>query len=132
MDTTALAELLALLRATPQGSLPLTDIRALETTVRRLGYDDPCWVDTEDAKALLGITHDGTVPALIRLGHFRHRALSNGRIEVRLVDVHYERIVRESLLAIGGDELTEAELKMMNDARPGTNPWDREETLPSQ
>ena len=125
MDTTALAELLTLLRATPQGSLPLTDIRALETTVRRLGYDDPCWVDGEDAKALLGITHDGTVPLLVRHGQVRSRGG-----EVRLVDVLYQRLVAESLLAIGGDELTPEELRVLSAARPGTLPWQREEHSP--
>jgi hypothetical protein len=50
---------------------------------------------------------------------------------VRLDDVLYRRAEREGLMAIGGDELTQDELRTMKEARPGRNPWEREGTPPS-
>jgi hypothetical protein len=130
--TTTIDELTALLRATPQGCLDRDDVDRLEALVRRLHRDEQQWVSPADAKDILGVTHDGTVPYLIRHGHLRHRTTADGHPQVRLVDVLYERLVREVLAAFGGDELTEEELGILKETRPGTNPWEREETTPSQ
>ena len=122
---TTLAEMMDLLRRTPQGSLPLDAIQCLEQLVRKLGYDER-WITADGATKILGITLPAVVPFLAQRGLLRSRKGTEGNLDVRLVDVLHERLVTESLLAIGGDELTEEELAIMNAARPGTNPWERE------
>ena len=74
---------------------------------------------------------DLTIPAMIQHGQNRGHVSPGGVCSAGLVDVLRERWVPESLLAPGGDELSPEEFKRMKDDRPGTNPWERQESSPS-
>ena len=64
--------------------------------------------------------------AWARLGLLRSRQLPHGRVQVLLDDVLRRRAENEALLAIDGTELSPDELRILKEARPGTNPWERE------
>jgi hypothetical protein len=83
------------------------------------------WVGTTEAKRLLGLGSENTVKAWARLGLLRSRRLPNGRVQVLLDDVLRRREETEGLSAIGGHDLTEEELRIMRETRPGSNPWER-------
>jgi hypothetical protein len=124
---TSLEELLQLLRETPQGGLSLDAISALRAAIRRLGYDDPHWTDVDEARHILGVTSPMTVPTLAQAGLLRSRLSPEGRLEVGFVDLLHERLVREGLLAIGGDELTPDELQGFGTVQPVSATRGREE-----
>jgi len=101
--------------------------------VRKLLAKGPVrWIGTAKAKRLLGATVPNAVPTWIRLGLLRSRSLPDGRIQVRLDDVLWRRQENEGLSAIGGEELTEEELEEMHQARPGKDPWEREQASHTQ
>lgn len=116
-----------LLRETPQGSLNLDAIDALRVMVGRLGRDDRRWIDTDETQRVLGVTSSITVPTLVQAGLLRGRVSADACLEVRLVDVLHERLVREGLLAIGGDELTQDELRAFGGMQPVRDAGVREE-----
>ena len=129
--TTELKEMLALLRETPQGSLPIDDIDRLEAIVRRVVRDEPCWISEEEAAALLGATVPGSIAYLAKRGFLPSRHSPDGSLELPFASILYERMVREGLMAIGGRELTEEEKRILSESRPGTLPWKREGATPS-
>ena len=90
-----------------------------------LSPEGACWVGTTEAKRLIGVGSENTVKAWARLGLLRSRTLPNGRTQVLLEDVLRRRAEDEALLAADGDDLTPAELKDLESARPGTSPWQR-------
>ncbi len=101
--------------------------RRIHRVVELLSDEDARWVGTTEAKRLLGVSSENTVKAWARTGLLRSRALPNGRIQVLLDDVLERRAETEDLTAIGGDELSPDELRTLRTARPGTNPWQREQ-----
>jgi hypothetical protein len=129
--TTELKEMLALLRETPQGRLPLDDIDRLEAIVRKIVRDAPCWISEEEAAALLGATIPGSIAYLAERGFLPSRRSPDGSLELSFASILYERMVREGLMAIGGEELTEEEKRILSESRPGTLPWKREGATPS-
>jgi hypothetical protein len=130
-QTTELKEMLALLRTTPFGSLPIEYVRMVEGAARRLAQEEPCWIPIDDVYALMGATNPGSMEYWVKHGLLRGRTEPDGSLVVRLDDVLYRRAENEGLAAFGGDEMTEEELRILTKARPGRNPWDREETSPS-
>ena len=90
-----------------------------------LSGEDAEWVGEEEARRILGFTVENAIKAWARLELLRSR-IQDGRLEVRLDDVLYRRMENEALRAIGGEDLTEEELKIMREERPGKNPWERE------
>ncbi|MBA2450226.1 MAG: hypothetical protein H0V51_19605 [Chloroflexi bacterium] len=90
-----------------------------------LSGEDAEWVGEEEARRILGFTMENAIKAWARLELLRSR-IQDGRLEVRLDDVLYRRMENEALRAIGGEDLTEEELKIMREERPGKNPWERE------
>jgi hypothetical protein len=129
--TTEISEMLALLRETPQGSLPLDDIDRLETIVRKIVREAPCWISEEEAAALLGATVPGSIAYLAKRGFLPSRRSDDGSLELSFASILYERMVREGLMAIGGEELTDEEKRILSESRPGTLPWKREGATPS-
>lgn len=87
---------------------------------------DAQWIGTAEAQRILGAHTEDSVKTWARLELLRSRTLSDGRMEVRLDDVLYRRVENEALTAIGGEDLTEEELRIMREERPGKNPWERE------
>lgn len=115
-----------LLAASEPGSLdPVRVARRIGDVAALLADDDARWVGTTEAKRLLGVSSENTVKAWARSGLLRNRKLPNGRIQVLLDDVLERRAETEDLTAIGGDELTPEELRLLRKSRPGTNPWQR-------
>jgi hypothetical protein len=84
------------------------------------------------AKRLLGVRAESIVETWAQLGFLRSRTLPNGRLQVRLDDVLKEREVREGLTAFGGEDLTDEELRILKESRPGTNPWECDRTPKAQ
>lgn len=113
----------------------LVDAERVALRIRRvaelLSDQDARWVGTTDAKRLLGVRSENTVKAWARAGLVRHRTLPNGRVQVLLDDVLERRAEVEDLTAIGGEALSAAELRVLRETRPGTNPWQRERPEPS-
>ena len=124
--TTELKEMLALLRATPLGSLPIEHVRPVEEMAYRLAREEPCWVPEADAYPLMGATVPGSIAYHAQRGYLRGRTESDGSLSIRLDDILYRRAQTEGLMAFGGDEMTEEELRILRESRPGRNPWDRE------
>ncbi len=125
--TSALGEIEAALLATTQGGLDSVLLAERIRAVRKmLSRQEARWVGTTEAKRLLDLGSENTVKAWARMGLLRSRTLPNGRVQVLLDDVLRRREETEGLSAIGGDELTEDELRIMREARPGKNPWERE------
>ena len=125
--TTELKEMLALLRATPLGSLPIEHVRPVEEAAYWLArQDEPCWVSETETYPLMGATVPGSIACLVKLGLLRGRTAPDGSLSIRLDDILYRRAEREGLMAFGGDEMTEEELRILSEARPGRNPWNRE------
>jgi hypothetical protein len=102
----------------------------IHRVVELLSGEDAQWVGTTEAKRLLGVSSENTVKAWARLGLLRSRTLPNGRIQVLLEDVLARQAENEDLMAIGGDELSPEEFRILRETRPGTNPWQREKTGP--
>ena len=125
--TSALREIEAELLRPTQGGLDSVRLAERLRAVRKLlSKDEARWVGTTEAKRLLGLGSENTVKAWARMGLLRSRTQPNGRIQVLLDDVLRRREEHEGLSAIGGDDLTEEELRILREARPGTNPWERE------
>jgi hypothetical protein len=102
----------------------------LRAVRRMLSQQEPHWVSTTEAERLLGLDAEDTVKVWARMGLLRSRDLPDGRIQVLLDDVLHRREETEGLSAIGGDELTDEELRVMRETRPGTNPWEHERANP--
>lgn len=129
--TTELKEMLALLRATPQGSLPIDDIDRLEAIVRNVVREEPCWITEDEAAAILGATVPGSIAYLANRSFLPSRHAADGSLELPFASILYERWVREGIMAIGGEELTDEEKRILSESRPGTLPWKREGATPS-
>lgn len=129
--TTELKEMLALLRSTPLGSLPIEHVRPVEEAAYRLAREEPCWIPIADVYPLMGATVPGSIAYLVELGLLRGRAEPDCSLSIRLDDILYRRAEREGLMAFGGEEMTEEELRILRESRPGRNPWDREGASPS-
>jgi hypothetical protein len=132
-DTTkALRDLEALLQSAPQGGLdPVVVEERTREVLQLLKDEEPHWLDAAEAKCLLGIELEHAVKAWAQHGVLRSRTLPNGCLQVRLDDVLRERVLREDLMAMPGEELTPEELRIMKGTRPGKNPWEREQAKPS-
>ena len=98
---------------------------------RLLSREDAEWGGTTEAKRLLGVGSENTVKAWAKMGLLRSRTQANGRTQVLLDDVLKEREEREAITAIGGRDLTEEELEDLHRSRPGTLPWEREQSSPT-
>jgi hypothetical protein len=123
--TNALRDLEAMLRGSARGELdPSAVAERVRAVLRVLSREDSQWIGTTEAKRLLGVGSENTVKAWARLGLLRSRTLPNGRTQVLLDDVLRRRAEDEALLAIGGEELTPEELRILNEERPGANPWE--------
>jgi hypothetical protein len=129
--TTDLKEMPALLRSTPLGSLPIDDIHRLEEIVRQVVKDEPCWISEHEAAALFGATIPGSLPHLVERGHLSGRHDPDGLLEIPFASIVHERLIREGLMAIGGDELTDEERRVIYGTRRSTYPWEREGASPS-
>jgi hypothetical protein len=129
--TGLLREVKAKLASAPQGEL---DLAWSETRIREalklLARDEPKWISAAEAQRLLGVAWESTVLTRARAGLLRSRPIADGGIEVRLDDVLYRRMEAEGLLAIGGDEMTPEELRILKEGR-GKNPWERDGGPPS-
>src|SRR5919197_5724951 len=124
---TALRELESMLLAAPWGTLDPVDVAEKVREVRHLlAQQDARWIGTTKARRLLGVDSENTVKVWARLGLLQSWTLPNGRMQVLLDDVLLRRAEREALMAIGGDELSPEELRILKEGRPGTNPWERE------
>jgi hypothetical protein len=124
--TRRLRDLEAALRATPRGAFdPTVAADRVAEVLALLSPEEARWIGTTEARRLLGVGSENTVKAWARLGLLRSCTLPNGRTRVLLDDVLRRRAEDEALLAIGGDDLTSDELRQIDDARPGTNPWQR-------
>jgi hypothetical protein len=109
--TDALREVKAKLASAPQGGLDLEWVEThLPPTLKLLAREEPQWISTAEAQRLLGIDWESSVPYWVQLGLLRGRPRPHDSLEVRLDDVLYRRLQRESLLAIGGDEMTPEEM----------------------
>jgi hypothetical protein len=116
-----------------QGCLDAARVaQCIHRVVELLLGEDARWVGTTEAKRLLGVSSENTIKAWARLGLLRSRTLPNGRVQVLLDDVLERRAETEDLTAIEGDELSPEELRTLREARPGTRPWQRENTKPSR
>src|SRR5919201_4042551 len=98
---------------------------------RMLSGEAARWIGTTEAKRLLGVGSENTVKAWAKMGLLRSRTQPNGRIQVLLDDVLRRREEREAITAIGGRDLTEAELEALHRSRPGTLPWERDQPPPT-
>ena len=128
--TAALRDLETLLRTTPAGELDQVALAERVRAVRDLlAGEDARWIGTTTAKRLLGVGSENTVKAWARLGLLRSRQLPHGRTQVLLDDVLRRRAENEALLAIDGEELSPDELHILQEERPGTNPWEREQGI---
>ncbi|MGI8552949.1 MAG: hypothetical protein ACR2PL_19510 [Dehalococcoidia bacterium] len=129
---TTLRDLEALLRSAPQGELdPLLVEAKVREVLCLLAYDEPHWIDIRDAKELSGIELSSSIEYWVKHGWLHSRVLPDGRLQVLLDDVLRHRVEREGLMAIGGDEMSDEELRILTEGRPGKNPWDRERVKPS-
>ncbi|MGI8553062.1 MAG: hypothetical protein ACR2PL_20095 [Dehalococcoidia bacterium] len=99
----------------------------LQRVVELLSDEEARWIDTTEAKRLLGIRSEHTVKAWARLGLLQSRTLPNGRLQLKLDDVLRRRAETEDLTALDGEELAPVELHRLQATRPGTNPWERSE-----
>ena len=128
----ALRDLKSLLLASPPGGLdPVVVAERTREVLQLLSGEDERWIGTTEAKRLLGIGYENTVEAWARLGLLRSRRLPNGRVQVLLDDVLHRRAEREGLMAIGGDELSPDQLRILTETRPGKNPWEHKRVSPS-
>jgi hypothetical protein len=125
----ALREIEMMLTSVPQGQLdPVVVADKVREVLHLLSREEARWIGTTEAKRLLGVRSENTVRAWARLGLLRNRTLPNGRVQVLLDDVLTRRGENEDLLAIGGEDLSPGELRVMKAERPGRNPWERELT----
>jgi hypothetical protein len=131
--TDALRELEAELLEPTRGGLDAVRLAERVRAVRKLlSKQEVRWVGTTEAKRLLALGSENTVKAWARMGLLRSRRLPNGRVQVLLDDVLRRREETEGLSAIGGDDLTEDELRILRESRPGKNPWEREKAGPDR
>src|SRR6266849_6569943 len=122
----ALRELESQLLTSARGELdPLDVAERVRHVLGMLSGEEVQWIGTTEAKRLLGVRSENTVKAWARLGFLRSRTLSNGRLQVRLDDALRRRVERDELSAIGGEELSSDELRILRETRPGKNPWER-------
>ena len=121
-----------MLLSAPQGELDSVVVeQRVREVLRLLSREEPLWIGTAEAMRLLGIAREDSVKAWARMGLLRSRPIADGHIQVRLDDVLHERAAREALLGIGGEEMSPEELRILKEARPGKNPWERERDGPS-
>lgn len=119
------------LAPTQGGGESLRLVERLRHIRKLLSREEARWIGTAEAKGLLGVASEHIVEAWVRMGLLHSRTLPDGRIQVPLDEVLYRREAQEGLSAIGGDELTDEELRIMRETRPGTNPWEREKPDPA-
>lgn len=123
------AELAALDRDLAAGDLAPEVAERLRGRVaelrRRVGAPDAVWVGTTEAKRLLGIKTEHTIKAWARLGLLRSRTLPNGRVQVHLDDVRRRAAEREALSTPWDGPMTDEEVEVLAETRPGTPPWKR-------
>ena len=125
--TSALSEIESELLASRDGNLdPARLAKEVHRVRELLSGPDAAWIGTAEAQRILGAHTESSVKTLARLELIRSRPLPDGRIEVLLDDVLYRRRERDAHEAIGGEDLTEEELRIMREERPGKNPWERE------
>ncbi len=123
------AELAALDRDLAVGDLAPAVAERLRDRVaalrRRVGAPDAVWIGTTDAKRLIGVKTEHTIKAWARLGLLRSRTLPNGRVQVHLDDVRRRAAEREALTTPWDGPMTDEELDVLAETRPGTPPWKR-------
>jgi hypothetical protein len=121
--TDLLRDVQAKLAAAPQGELDLEWVQThLPAALKLLAHEAPRWISTAEAQQLLGIAWESAVAYWADIGWLRSRPNPSGGIEVRLDDVLDRRLVRESLLAIGGDDMTADELRILKGGHSHTRP----------
>ncbi len=131
--TKALSDLEMELLQPAKGGLDAVSLAERIHSVRKLlSKQETRWVGTTAAKRLLALGSENTVKVWARTGLLRSRTLPNGRIQVLLDDVLRLREETEGLSAFGGEDLTEEELQIMREGRPGKNPWERGKANPVQ
>jgi hypothetical protein len=124
----ALREIEPELRKPTQEGMASSNLAERLRGIRKLlAKQETQWISTAKAQQLLAFSSEDNVKTWVRIGMLRGRTLPDGRMEVPLDDVLREREAREGLLAFGGDDLTEEELEIMYNGRPGTVPWEREQ-----
>jgi hypothetical protein len=96
----------------------------LQRVVALLSDEDARWIGITEAKRLLGVRSEHTVKAWARLGLLQSRTLPNGRFQMNIDDVLRRRAETEDLTALGGEELSPDELRILRETRPGKNPWE--------
>ena len=85
------------------------------------------WLTLAQARAILDVMSEDIVRLWAeKYGFLRSRTEPDGSLVVLKADVLREKQTRDSLGAIGGEEMTEEELETLRQARPGTYPWERE------
>ena len=125
--TRALLGLKAMLRSAPQGELdPAIVGDRVREVLQSLAGAQVQWIGPAEARGLLGVESEKTVEAWASMGLLRSRTAADGRLEVMLEDVLHRRAEREGLMAIGGEDLTPDELRILSQERPGKNPWERD------
>ena len=123
----SLRELKSLLGGAPQGTLDPSIVGSkVREALRALSNEPPVWISDAEAARLLGIHRGETVRSWVQLGLLRGRSGADGCLQVRLDDVLSRRAETEGLMAIGGEEMTPEELRILSGERPGKNPWQRE------
>jgi hypothetical protein len=123
----SLRELEALLGGAPQGTLnPGVVGSKVREALRALSDQPAVWIGDAEAARLLGISSEETVRGWVQVGLLRGQTRADGCVQVRLDDVLSRRAETEGLMAIGGEEMTSDELRILSGERPGKNPWERE------
>ena len=130
MDTLTLQQVVSELRAIEADLRNGGDREAaagrLHLIARRLeDGEESDWIDTTEAKLLLGVEWEKTIEAWARLGRFRSRRLPGGSLQVRREDILRGREIDDALAAFGGEDLSPEELRVLTESRPGTVPWQR-------
>jgi hypothetical protein len=86
---------------------------------------EPWWISVDRARRLLGVESEATISGWARLGLLEHRAVPDGGIEVLLEDALRQRLERDELVGVGGEELSPNDLGLLREERPGGVPWER-------
>src|SRR3712207_2362192 len=118
--TSALSEIESELLASRDGHLdPARLAKEVHRVRELLSGPDAQWISTAEAQRILGAHTEDSIKTWARLELLRSRTLPDGRLEILLDDVLYRQRENEALLAIGGEDLTEEELRIMREERPG-------------
>jgi hypothetical protein len=100
----------------------------LNPVIQALTGEEAAMIGIEQARELLGAASADEVGALLTLGILPGtREAQTGQWTIPLAAVLGFRRWREGILAIGGEDLTEEELAILSETRPGTFPWQRAE-----